>query len=47
MTGGIDSNTTFAAANGFYDKFEAFSYLSAPKEAPDAEAAKKLRINLG
>ena len=47
LTGGIDSNTTFAAANGFYDKFEAFSYLSAPKEAPDAEAAKKLRINLG
>lgn len=40
LTGGIDSNTTFAAANGMYDKFETFSYLSAPKEVPDVEAAK-------
>lgn len=40
LTGGIDSNTTFAAANGLYDKFETFSYLSAPKEVPDVEAAK-------
>ncbi len=40
LTGGIDSNTTFAAANGFYDKLEAFSYLAAEKEAPDCEAAK-------
>ena len=47
LTGGIDSNTTFAAANGFYDKFEAFSYLSAPKEAPDAEAAKKIADKFG
>ena len=42
LTGGIDSNTTFAAANGIYDKFETFSYISAPKEVPDAEAAKKI-----
>lgn len=42
LTGGIDSNTTFAAANGMYDKFETFSYISAPKEVPDAEAAKKI-----
>ena len=39
LTGGIDSNTTFAAANGCYDKFETFSYISAEKEVPDTEAA--------
>lgn len=42
MTGGIDSNTTFAAGNGVYDRFETFSYISAEKEVPDAEAAKKI-----
>ena len=42
LTGGIDSNTTFAAANGHYDKFESFSYISAEKEIRDAEAAKKI-----
>lgn len=42
LTGGIDSNTTFAAANGLYDKFETFSYLSAEKEVPDAAAAEKI-----
>lgn len=42
LTGGIDSNTTFAAANGMYDKFETFSYISAPKEVPDVEAAEKI-----
>lgn len=40
LTGGIDSNSTFASANGNYDKFETFSYLSAEKEVPDVEAAK-------
>lgn len=47
LTGGIDSNTTFAAANGMYDKFEAFSYLSAPKEVPDVEAAKTIANAFG
>ena len=42
LTGGIDSNTTFAAANGIYDKFETFSYISAEKEIPDAAAAKQI-----
>lgn len=42
LTGGIDSNTTFAAANGSYDVFETFSYLSAKKEVPDAEAAQRI-----
>lgn len=47
LTGGIDSNTTFAAGNGNYDKFETFSYISAEKEVPDAEAARKLQAALG
>lgn len=42
LTGGIDSNTTFAAANGNYDKFQTFSYCSAEKETIDCEAAKKI-----
>ena len=47
LTGGIDSNTTFAAANGLYDKFETFSYLSAEKEVPDAAAAQKIADAFG
>lgn len=42
LTGGIDSNTTFAAANGIYDKFKTFSYVSAEKETIDADAAKTI-----
>lgn len=42
LTGGIDSNTTFAACVGNYDKFDTFSYLSAHKETIDVEAAKKI-----
>lgn len=40
LTGGIDSNTTFAAANGIYKKFSSFTYVSADKEIPDAQAAR-------
>ena len=42
LTGGIDSNTTFAAANGHYDKITTFSYLSAPKERIDCDAAREI-----
>lgn len=42
LTGGIDSNTTFAAANGSYHRFESFSYISAEKEEPDAAAARTI-----
>ena len=42
LTGGIDSNTTFASANGIYDRFRAFSYVSAEKETIDAAAAEKI-----
>lgn len=47
LTGGIDSNTTFAAANGDYDRFKAFSYVSAEKETIDADAAKKIADRFG
>lgn len=42
LTGGIDSNTTFAAANGLYDRIHTFSYYSAGKESIDCDAAKKI-----
>lgn len=42
LTGGIDSNTTFAAANGNYDKYSAFSYVSMPRESADAEKAEEI-----
>lgn len=42
LTGGIDSNTTFAAANGMYERLESFSYLAADKEIPDCDAAKRI-----
>lgn len=47
LTGGVDSNTTFAAANGNYPKFETFSFISAPKEIPDAEAAETIASHFG
>ena len=47
LTGGIDSNTTFAAANGSYSKFETFSYISAEKEVPDAAVAKRIAEHFG
>ena len=42
LTGGIDSNTTFAAANGNYDKYTTFSYVSMYRESVDAEKAKEI-----
>jgi len=42
LTGGRDSNTTFAAANGHYDKYVAFSYVSMPRERVDADAARSV-----
>lgn len=42
LTGGVDSNTTFAAANGIYDRFKTFSYISMYRESVDADAAKKI-----
>ena len=42
LTGGIDSNTTFAAANGVYDKFATFSYVSMYRESVDADKAEEI-----
>jgi hypothetical protein len=47
LTGGIDSNTTFAAANGLYHQYGAFTYVSAPKEVIDADAAEKIANHFG
>ena len=47
LSGGIDSNTTFAAANGLYDKIGAFSFISAKKETIDADAAKVIAERFG
>ncbi len=47
LTGGIDSNTTFAAANGVYEKYKAFSYVSMGREVADAEAARKISDAFG
>ena len=42
MTGGCDSTTTLACANGLYNQFIYFSYISQEAERIDAEAAKKI-----
>lgn len=42
MSGGMDSKGTVAAANGIYDKFCLFSYVSMPGEQIDADAAHKI-----
>lgn len=47
LTGGIDSNTTFAAANGNYEKYESFSYVSMFRESVDAEAARTISDRFG
>ncbi len=39
LTGGMDSKTTLAAANGNYDKFDYFSYITSEAEKLDANAA--------
>ena len=47
VTGGRDSTMTLAAANGTYDDFCYFSYISNENEKPDAEAAHKICDYLG
>lgn len=42
MTGGCDSKTTLACANGLYDKFSYFSYISSKAEEVDANAAHQI-----
>ncbi len=47
VTGGRDSTTTLACANGIYDKFSYFSYVSSEAERVDALAADKICSRLG
>lgn len=47
LSGGTDSKTTLACANGLYDKFSYFSFFSKPQELVDAEGAKKICEHLG
>ncbi len=47
LTGGCDSKTTLACANGLYDDFDYFSYISSEAEQVDAEAAGKICTMLG
>lgn len=42
LSGGIDSRMTLAAANGMYDRFKYFSFVSSDAEARDAGAAKQI-----
>lgn len=47
MTGGMDSKTTLACANGLYDRFKYYSYVSMHGDKPDAEAAKTIANAIG
>ena len=47
LTGGIDSNTTFAAANGNYERYTTFSYISMYRESVDAEKAAQISARFG
>lgn len=47
MTGGMDSKATVAAANGIYDRFGYFSYVSIPGEKIDADAAHRIADAIG
>lgn len=47
ITGGRDSTTTLACANGLYDRFHYFSYISNEAERVDALAAKEICTRLG
>lgn len=47
LTGGVDSKTTLASANGLYDKFHYYSFYSKPQEVEDAKAANEICTNIG
>ncbi len=46
LTGGMDSKTTLASANGIYDKFEYYSYITMNGDKIDADAAHKIAKHL-
>ena len=47
LTGGTDSKTTLACASDMQDRFLYYSYISLPREATDAYAAKEICEKLG
>jgi asparagine synthetase B (glutamine-hydrolysing) len=47
LSGGMDSKTTLACANGLYDKFSFFSFHCKPQEIVDANAAHKICEEIG
>lgn len=47
LSGGTDSKTTLACANGLYNKFSYFSFHCKPQEMVDANAAHKICGELG
>ena len=47
LSGGIDSKTTLACANGLYDQFKYFSFYCKPQEEVDANAASEICHKLG
>ena len=47
LSGGTDSKTTLACANGLYDRFSYFSFSSKSQESVDAEGAKEICQKLG
>lgn len=47
LTGGCDSKTTLACANGQYDRYRYFSYISSEAEAVDAHGAHTICERLG
>lgn len=47
LSGGTDSKTTLACANGLYEKFKYFSFSSKPQESVDADGARKICDALG
>ncbi len=47
LTGGCDSKTTLACANGLYDRYRYFSYISSESEAVDAHGAHTICQKLG
>lgn len=42
LSGGVDSKTTLACANGIYEKFQYYSFASKPSEKLDADAAAEI-----
>ncbi|HNS32217.1 MAG TPA: asparagine synthase-related protein [bacterium] len=47
LSGGTDSRTTFACANGLYDRVKCFSFHSKPSEVIDAGAAHEICEKMG